>query len=357
MKKDEKADESSKRYEGDGERKGMKQNGNETEQSLEMGLGGPGRYKNAVDESADSLAADSLAASSLAAEQEEASRTHPLLQEPVRRRPGRPKKQEPDWTIPPDRWQGSQDEWIAELRDIDPHMCSYPTGRPLSRQSGRPCRGRRAGPNGRCAWHGGRAAAGANHGNFKHGRYSKFVPSALAKKYRDAEANPEVLSLRSDVALIEAMIAERLENMQQQGGTAEDWASASRSFRQVVAAIQGGDPQQLDESLKHLGKVLDEGGALHKQRAELQRMIDSKGRATDRENRRLKDLQQYMTMQQAMALMGFLADSITRHCHDQHVRQLIHADFAKILDGRGGAPSAPIQTIDAPSTPQGGHSP
>ena len=60
--------------------------------------------------------------------------------------------------------------------------------------------------NGRCKLHGGKSLAGAAHPNFKTGRYSKYLPKHLAKAYDEIKADPKLLQLDDDVALLEARL-------------------------------------------------------------------------------------------------------------------------------------------------------
>ena len=62
--------------------------------------------------------------------------------------------------------------------------------------------------NGRCNLHGGKTPIGAALPQFKTGRYSKYLPARLAERYHEAERDPELLSLRSELALVQARLAE-----------------------------------------------------------------------------------------------------------------------------------------------------
>src|SRR3990172_10824938 len=58
-----------------------------------------------------------------------------------------------------------------------------------------------------CTVHGGLTPSGPASANYKHGRYSRYLPARLAERYLEAESDPELLSLRSELALVQATLA------------------------------------------------------------------------------------------------------------------------------------------------------
>jgi hypothetical protein len=55
-----------------------------------------------------------------------------------------------------------------------------------------------------CRFHGGKVPRGPALPQFRHGRYSRFLPSRLAATYQTAAKDPELLSLRHEFALVDA---------------------------------------------------------------------------------------------------------------------------------------------------------
>src|SRR5215510_9140885 len=66
--------------------------------------------------------------------------------------------------------------------------------------------------SGRCTKHGGNPVSGMAHYKYKDGRHSKNLPSHLAGKYQEAQDDPELFSLKSEVLLIDAKINSLLES-------------------------------------------------------------------------------------------------------------------------------------------------
>lgn len=83
-------------------------------------------------------------------------------------------------------------------------------------KAGTPCQKSPMNGSSRCRLHGGKSLKGAAHPNFKHGRYSKFMPHHLVGRYKESVNDPELLSLQQDIALLDARITEMLESMEQE---------------------------------------------------------------------------------------------------------------------------------------------
>ena len=92
-----------------------------------------------------------------------------------------------------------------------------------SKRSGLPC-DRDAMPNGVCYTHGGNSRAGIASGTFKTGKYSKYLPARLVGKYEEAAADPELLALRDDVALLDTRIVTVVSALNT-GESQEAWTS------------------------------------------------------------------------------------------------------------------------------------
>src|SRR5829696_9665580 len=87
---------------------------------------------------------------------------------------------------------------------VRPRLCGAKT------RNGQPCP-TPAMPNGRCRMHGGASPAGLASPRFRHGRYSQHLPTVAAVRYAAAGQDPEPLSLREEIALLDALIGQLLD--------------------------------------------------------------------------------------------------------------------------------------------------
>jgi len=70
-------------------------------------------------------------------------------------------------------------------------------------------------PNGRCRMHRGKAVKGMAHGSLTTGKYSKDLPTRLAKQYEQARDDPDLTNLRNEIGVAEARFRELLQKVEQ----------------------------------------------------------------------------------------------------------------------------------------------
>lgn len=154
-------------------------------------------------------------------------------------------------------------------------------------RAGTPCR-RRPMANGRCYMHGGKALVGTANPAFKTGRYSKYLPARLTERYHEALADTELLALRDEIAVLDARLSEVL---------AED---DPVGWPDVVAIME-----------------------------QRRKLVES-------ERKRLVDMQQMITTEQAMLLIAAISDAVRRHVDDRTILAAISADVARIIGRSSG---------------------
>lgn len=86
------------------------------------------------------------------------------------------------------------------------------------KSDGTPCRNPGNGQGNRCKWHGGASnPPGPTHPSWKHGRASLLtgrLPERLRAAYDASVNDPEILSLREQIALVDARIVELVERLE-----------------------------------------------------------------------------------------------------------------------------------------------
>ena len=71
----------------------------------------------------------------------------------------------------------------------------------IGKRSGKPCQSTMLMAGRRCRMHGGATPSGPLAGQYKTGKYSKLLPKSLRGSYEEAESDPKLLELRSEIAL------------------------------------------------------------------------------------------------------------------------------------------------------------
>lgn len=138
--------------------------------------------------------------------------------------------------------------------------------------------------NGRCRIHGGATPGGFASPHFKTGRYSKVLPAALRDRYEQARGDEDLLSLRDELALVDARIGEVLQ------GKLDDtrWSEA-------------------------LG------------------LIERRRKLAESEQRRLATLNQYVSIEQIYAFIGALGSILREHITDRRALAAVQRDLSGLL--------------------------
>jgi len=170
---------------------------------------------------------------------------------------------------------------------------------------------------------------GPASGLYKHGRYSRFIPSRLLARYRDAEEDAELTSLRSELALVDARLADLLARVDTGESGARWWAlmKAHRAFRHAKAS---GDVGRMQAALAGLELHLEAGTHDYAAWKSIIELIEQRRKLAESETRRLATLQQMISAEQAMLLMGVVVDIITRHITDREVLSNIVTDLQRL---------------------------
>ena len=147
--------------------------------------------------------------------------------------------------------------------------------------------------------HGGSTPAGLASPNIRTGRYSKHLPARLAERYEAALTDPDLLALRDEIALTDADISRILEHLDTEM------------------------PDDPDDRLIWLEQN-------EANRDRMQSLIEQRRRLVETERKRLVDLQQMMTAEQAMVLLATVESIVRKHV-DRNTMAAISADIARLV--------------------------
>lgn len=197
-----------------------------------------------------------------------------------------------------------------------------------AKTSGKPCQ-MSAMENGRCRMHGGNARRGIDAPGFKTGRYSKYLPTRLLAKYEEALADPKLLEMRDELALIDTRLREVLEKL--------DSGESGQVWRQLVEARN----DLIDGKIGALSTIIiliARGAEEWARWDELFKVLDRRSRLAESERRRLVEQQQMMSNEQALVLLGSVVETIRRHVKDRDALVGISADLSRIMAPGASAP-------------------
>lgn len=216
--------------------------------------------------------------------------------------------------------------------------------------------------NGRCDKHGGKTPPpGPTHPNYTHGRHSKYLPTAVAKHFDEAMADPEFLSIRPNAALVHARKKE-LEKRLETGESSATWKELREAWgefergnrlQREAATLLDDDARTiaLTQSREIIGAALDSikrlitGGASEQQQwNELLKINSLEEQMKQSEVSRLQRAAQIMTLGEVAMLIHQLQQAVMLEIKDKEQLRRIGVAFNSILQ-TGAAPA-----IEAPKT-------
>lgn len=200
-----------------------------------------------------------------------------------------------------------------------------------SKQSGEQCKRSAAIGRSVCAMHGGKSPSGLASSTLTHGRYSKHLPTRLMARYQEAENDPELLSMRAEIHLLDARLADLLVRVDtgESGHLWEQLVEAKQRYHTAPARDKG-------QALYLLLDLIDEGAADHAAWQDVRSVLDQRRRTVESERKRLVEMQQNITVERAMLLVGAIAGIIRAHVSDAKQLAAISTDLGALL--HSGAP-------------------
>lgn len=204
-----------------------------------------------------------------------------------------------------------------------------------SKQSGEQCK-RHATPGREvCAIHGGKTPAGIASPHARHLRHSKYLPERLLERYAEALADEDLLNLKYEIGLVDTRIAELLEQ-DEAGGSADLWLSLQQQHRVMDAASRREDVEKWTEAFKAIGEIIDTGVRANMHWQQITDLLEQRRKLVDTERRRLVDMQQMITSEQAMVLVSALISIIREEVTDRNVLTRLQARISGLLVARAG---------------------
>lgn len=179
--------------------------------------------------------------------------------------------------------------------------------------------------------------SGMNSPHFKSGRYSKDIPKRLLTRLQAAENDPDLLSIRSEVALLDIRVKEMVQRLDtgESGGL---WELLRKQWAELQAANAARDVEKLQACLAAVGRTIQKGARYESAWSELADAIDARTRIARAEHNRLLDLQQMITSQEALTLFSTVINVVMGIVTDESQRKEIGRQLTPLLDQKGRGP-------------------
>lgn len=186
--------------------------------------------------------------------------------------------------------------------------------------------------------HGGKSLGGIASPTTKTGRYSKFLPAHLKDRYEDAIHDRNLLVMRDDIGLVDARVGDLVSKLDQADNAAR-WGEVRTAFEAYTEALDAAESTESEEAeetvefaLQRLRSAIYAGRNDDAVWDKITDGLNERRKLVESERKRLVDLQQMITAEQANVLMKQIADSIRTHVTDPGTLQAISADLLRLLN-------------------------
>lgn len=201
-------------------------------------------------------------------------------------------------------------------------------------KAGTPCRRPVSRGRTRCHKHGGKTPRGMALPQTIHGRYSKDLPTRLGERFLASQQDPDLLNLKAEIALLDARLGDLLRRVDS-GESGETWRKLKEAYRDLELASRTGDEVAHMLALESMGELIKKGAADAEAWREVQGLVEQRRKLVETERKRLVEMEQLITTDQAMVLVTRLTSAVKRHVHDERILAEIAAEFGTTLEHHG----------------------
>jgi hypothetical protein len=200
-----------------------------------------------------------------------------------------------------------------------------------TRNGAGPCRQPGMAPSGRCRLHGGKSPRGLASPLTKTGRYSRDLPTRVAARYESALADPELLSVRDDIALLQGSIQQVMAEIRE-AEARPDFDAILGMVERISDGWRGWDWTRMSSELEALKDAITGQRQARAAMREVRELIREKAILVAQENRILVDREQMITVEQFLMAMRAMGAAVRRLVDDPEKLRLIEAEFRRLAD-------------------------
>lgn len=200
-----------------------------------------------------------------------------------------------------------------------------------SKQSGERCKNKVVDGFEVCRIHGGKTPRGYALPQTTHARYSK-LPAALLQAYEQAQADNELLNIRQDIALTDTMLNNALPRL--------DTRESAKAWQLIQKAVDGLEKAFANENygdcillIRQMNDLINERREQFAVEQEIRDGLEHRRKLVESERKRLIEMQQVVTSEQAMILVSGLLEAVRQNVNDRDILNAIQSDFIRLTQG------------------------
>ena len=162
-----------------------------------------------------------------------------------------------------------------------------------------------------CHMHGSKSFTGLGSRTYRHGKYSKVLPVQLQGRYEQARTDKSLLSVREDIAVAEARLADLFSRIDT-GESGHLWHELRQTVEAFSAAMQAGEVPAMQRHFATMRQLVTQGSDDAQAWRDIQQLWLSRCRLTETEIKTLATAQQMVTVEQVMTYFGLITETIVQ---------------------------------------------
>ena len=162
---------------------------------------------------------------------------------------------------------------------------------------------------------------------YKDGRYSNVLPATLRGRYERARNDDDLLSLRDDIALIDANVQHLLSTIESDSSDSDidRIAQAFEAYKQARGTESAG------HTFARLRTTIERVQGNRRAITESIVLIEQRRKLAETERKRMVELRQWITAEQALGMVAAIAQSVHQHVTDQDAKRAISRDIETLM--------------------------
>jgi len=189
--------------------------------------------------------------------------------------------------------------------------------------------------------HNGGAAIGSAVATYRDGKYSKYMPQRMAAGYQIARNDPEIVSSREEIALIDCRLAEMLGRVDS-GESGATWRSLQKAVaefndfeRRAIGCTDSSKRAELlskrNDSMAQIQALTATGAADYEAWSEVKSLIERRRRTVETEQKRLVAMDQMITNERALGMIDRISQIIQAHVRDPIVLKSVAVEIKALI--------------------------
>lgn len=158
---------------------------------------------------------------------------------------------------------------------------------------------------------------------------SKYLPVRLVARYEESLSDPELLNLREDIAVLDTRLVDILGRVDtHEAGYL--WKKAKDLLAELIKALRTGEAETVATLVNELNRTVGQGTSDYAVWNEVKNLLDQRRRMVESERKRLVEMQQMITAEQAWKLMSAVWGAVNESVKDAKVRAKLQAEFIRL---------------------------